>query len=114
MDSPPVDFSAERLVRQAPDRVLLLDPSDSDYILDALAALRAAFPGQVPATLPLNALPARAVMRALIDLSRLRAASPEQSEAKGRLMGAIGVLQTACAFAAEHDKVRESRLDDPV
>jgi len=114
MDSPPIDFSGERLVRLAPDRVLPLEPADRDYITTALAALHDAFPGQAPAPPPLGALPARALMRMLIDLRRLRATSPEQIEAKGRLAGAIGVLQTTCVFTTELGKSRETRQDDPV
>jgi len=114
MDSPPIDFSGERLVRLAPDRVLPLEPADHDYIVTALTALHDAFPGEAPAPPPLGALPARALMRLLIDLRRLRAASPEQIEAKGRLAGAIGVLQTTCLFTTELGKSHQSRLDDPV
>lgn len=113
MDSPPIDFSGERLVRQAPDRVLPLEPADRDYIAAALADLHAAFPDRVPVPPPLGALPARALMRMLIDLRRLRAATPEQIEAKARLAGAIGVLQTTCVFTTELVKSRESRPDDP-
>lgn len=114
MDSPLIDFSGERLVRQAPDWVLELAPADRDYIAAALDSLRAAFPGRVPAPPPLGALPARALMRMLVDLRRLRAATPEQIEAKGRLAGAIGVLHTTCLFATELGKSHETRRDDPV
>jgi len=114
MDSPPIDFSGERLVRLAPDRILPLEPADRDYIVTALTALRDAFPDRVPVPPPLSALPARALMRMLVDLRRLVAVTPEQIEAKGRLAGAIGVLQTTCLFTTELGKSHESRLDDPL
>lgn len=108
-----VDFSGERLVRLAPERPIALEPADRDYILAALSALGAAFPGQVPPPPPLGALPARAVMRLLVDLRRLRPAEPtaEQRSALGALAGAISLFHNACAFALARERAAGPRRD---
>ena len=108
-----VDFSGERLVRLAPERPIALEPADRDYILAALSALGAAFPGQVASPPPLGALPARAVMRLLVDLRRLRPVEPtaEQRTALGALAGAISLFHNACAFALARERAAGPRRD---
>jgi len=116
MDGALVDFSGERLVRMAPEWAIPLEPADRDYLAATFTVLRETFPGQVPATPPLGALPARALMRLLIDLRRLRPAdpSPEQRSALGTLASAISLFHNACAFAVARDKARlSSPRDDP-
>lgn len=110
-----VDFSGERLVRQAPDWVIPLEPADRDYLTAAVAALREVFPGQVPPLPPFGAIPARAVMRMLIDLRRLRPAEPtaEQRTALGALASAISLFHNACAFAVARDQARAGPRDGP-
>lgn len=100
--SPPTDLAGERLVRKTPDRILPLDRGDRDYILAGLRAVEEAFAVAALPDTPVALMPGRALMRLLVDLrAGLRPESPEQSEAWGRLAGAILVLDTAGDFAGQ-------------
>jgi len=115
MGSPPTDLAGERLVRKAPNQIVALDPTDRDYIRDALAAVEEAFSVAALPDIPIELMPGRALMRLLVDLRGvLRPASSEQSEAWGKLAGAILILDTACSFATEHFQAQRRRAEtDP-
>jgi hypothetical protein len=108
--TPLTDLAGERLVRKAPDRVLPLDQGDLEYIGTALAAIETAFGIHAQPGVPLAVIPGRALMRQLVDLRRqLKPRSPEQTEAWGRLAGAILILDMASDFANQHSEVEGRR-----
>ncbi|MDO8606908.1 MAG: hypothetical protein Q7R40_10260 [Phaeospirillum sp.] len=116
MDRPLTDLAGERLVRKAPNQILALDSADRDYIRAGLTAVEAAFAVAARPDIPIELMPGRTLMRLLVDLrAQLTPATPEQSEAWGRLSGAILLLDTACAFATEHALAmrRRAEAEDP-
>lgn len=107
---PPTDLAGERLVRKTPDRILPLDRGDQDYIRAGLEAVQEAFGIAALPDVPIALMPGRTLMRLLVDLrARLRPRDPGQTEAWGRLAGAILVLDTAGEFAAQHSQAEERR-----
>ena len=103
MSGPVVNFAAENMVRRTPDHVIAMDQADLDYIRDSLAAIGRAFAVAALPDIPLHLLPARALMRRLVDLrTGLKPQTQEQGVLLGRLAGAILRLDTAVAF----DKAR--------
>ncbi len=112
MDRPLTDLAGERLVRKAPNQILALDPTDSDYIRASLTAVQEAFSVAALPDIPIELMPGRTLMRLLVDLrGELRPKSPEQSEAWGKLAGAILILDTACSFATEHSLAQRRRAE---
>lgn len=111
MATPPLtDLAGERLVRKAPDRVLPLDKGDQEYIQTALEAIETVFEIKALPGAPLSLIPGRALMRQLVDLRRqLKPRSPEQTEAWGKLAGAILILDMASDFANQHSEVEGRR-----
>ena len=108
----PTDLAGERLVRKAPNRIIGLDPSDQDYIRVGLEAVQTAFGINTLPDVPLALMPARTLMRLLVDLrAQLRPRNPDQREAWGRLAGAILILDTACDFAIAHSEAERRRHD---
>lgn len=104
-----VNFADERLIRRTPDYPLPLAEEDFAYIETCLAAVDRVFPprrrGLGLADLPIRLLPARALARRLTMLRReLRPATAEQRLAHGMLWGALGLLNTARAMAAERGR----------
>lgn len=104
-----VSFADERLIRRTPDYPLPLAEEDFAYIETCLAAVDRVFPpkrrGLSLADLPVRLLPARTLARRLTCLRReLRPATAEQRLAHGMLWGALGLLNTARAMAAERDR----------
>lgn len=107
----PTDLAGERLVRKTPDRVLPLGQGDLDYIQAGLEAIRDAFGADSLPGLPLDRMPGRALMRWLVGLrAGLRPRGPEQSEAWGRLAGAILIVDNAGDFASQHADAERRRL----
>ncbi|HRQ81840.1 MAG TPA: hypothetical protein PKZ97_12050 [Azospirillaceae bacterium] len=103
-----VSLVDERLIRRTPDYPLPLAEEDFAYIETCLAAVDRVFPperrGGRLVDLPVRLLPARALARLLTSLRRdLRPATAEQRLAHGMLWGALGLLNTARAMAAERD-----------
>jgi hypothetical protein len=115
MDRPLTDLAGERLVRNAPNHIVALDPADQAYIKASLEAIEHAFSIAAVPDVPIGLMPGRTLMRLMVDVrSRLKPRSSEQREAWGRLAGAILVLDTACSFANEHQKAQTRRLEgDP-
>ena len=112
MDLPLTDLASERLVRKAPNQILALDPADRDYIRAGLMAVEQAFAVATLPDIPIELMPGRTLMRLLVDLrGQLKPRSPEQTEAWGRLAGAILILDTACAFANEHNLAQRRRAE---
>lgn len=112
MSRPLTDIAGERLVRNAPNQILALDPSDQDYIRAGLTAVEQAFGITALPDVPLGLIPGRTLMRLLVDLrAELRPRTPEQREAWGRLAGAVLILDTACSFANEHNRAQRARAD---
>jgi hypothetical protein len=108
--APLTDLAGERLVRKTPDRILPLDQSDQDYIRVGLLAVQEAFGIAALPDIPLALMPGRTLMRLLVDLrAKLRPRNPDQTEAWGRLAGAILVLDMAGDFASQHSLVEERR-----
>ncbi len=115
MDRPLTDLAGERMVRNAPNRIVALDPSDQDYIRAGLEAVQDAFSIAAVPDIPIGLMPGRTLMRLMIDIrAQLKPRNVDQREAWGRLAGAILILDTACSFANEHSKAQSRRLDgDP-
>lgn len=107
-----ISFVDERLIRRTPDYPLPLAEEDFAYIETCLAAVDRVFPperrGRRLVDLPVRLLPARALARRLTTLRReLRPATAEQRLAHGMLWGALGLLNTARAMAAERDRAQQ-------
>lgn len=103
MQAPVVNFAAENMVRRTPDHIVAMDQADLDYIRDGLTDVGQAFGIAALPDIPLHLLPARALMRRLVDLrTSLKPQTLEQGVTLGRLAGAILRLDTAVAF----DKAR--------
>jgi len=103
MAGPVVNFAAENMVRRTPDHIVEMDPADLEYIRSSLAAIDQAFAVAASPDIPLHLVPARALMRRLVDLrTSLKPSTQEQGVILGRLAGAILRLDTAVAF----DKAR--------
>lgn len=99
MDGPVVNFAAENMVRRTPDHVVAMEESDQAYIRDSLTGIERAFGIQALPDIPLHLVPARALMRRLVDLrTSLKPQTQEQGVILGRLAGAILRLDTAVAF----------------
>ena len=99
MTGPVVNFAAENMVRRTPDHVVAMDEADLSYIHDSLAAIGQAFAISALPDIPLRLVPARALMRRLVDLrTGLKPVTQEQGVTLGRLAGAILRLDTAVAF----------------
>ena len=112
MDSPLTDLAGERLVRKAPNQILALDTADRDYVRAGLLAVEEAFSVACLPDVPIELMPGRTLMRLLVDLrAQLKPRSPDQTEAWGRLAGAILILDTACAFANEHNLAQRRRAE---
>ncbi|TNC95213.1 MAG: hypothetical protein FD119_2634 [Stygiobacter sp.] len=103
MQAPVVNFAAENMVRRTPDHIVAMDQADLAYIRDSLTDVGQAFGIAALPDIPLHLLPARALMRRLVDLrTSLKPQTLEQGVTLGRLAGAILRLDTAVAF----DKAR--------
>lgn len=99
MTAPVVNFAAENMVRRTPDHVVAIEEADLSYIRDSLTAIGQAFAVPALPEIPLHLLPARALMRRLVDLrTSLKPQTQEQGVLLGRLAGAILRLDTAVAF----------------
>lgn len=99
MQAPVVNFAAENMVRRTPDHIVAMDKSDLDYIRDSLTDIGQTFGVAALPDIPLHLLPARALMRRLVDLrTSLKPQTQEQGVTLGRLAGAILRLDTAVAF----------------
>lgn len=101
-----ISFADKRLIRQTPDYPLPLADEDFAYIETCLAAVDRVFNAGVCklglTDAPVRAMPARALARRLTGLRReLRPATAEQRLVYGMLWGALGLLNTARALAAE-------------
>lgn len=93
------NFAAERLIRRTPDCLVPLSVDDVAYIEDCIRRVAAEFAITDAPTTPIQLMPARAVMRALLEMRlSLKPASQEQKALVGSLAGAILRLDTACAF----------------
>lgn len=96
------ELSEVRMVRRAPDRPLEFSAEDAAYLEHALRANEAAFgfdafPGQ-----PFAAIPARALLKTLIDWWRgLEPETADQREAHGLLPSAIRLVDTISAWNEE-------------
>ncbi|OIQ79624.1 hypothetical protein GALL_386270 [mine drainage metagenome] len=98
-EGPVASLAAERLIRRTPDHVVPLPAEDLAYLRACLQDLAEAFglAGCPPPSLSL--LPARSLMRLLLELRQsLKPQGLEQRALVGRLAGAILRLDTACAF----------------
>ena len=99
MTDPVISLSEQRLIRRAPDRLIALDQSDWDYLAASLRLIADEFGVEAAPSTPLHLLPARSLMRRLLDLRRsLKPQTQEQRAILGRLASAILRLDTACAF----------------
>jgi hypothetical protein len=96
------ELSEVRMVRRAPDAPLAFSAEDAVYLEHALRAVETAFgldafPGQ-----PFGALPARALLKTLIDWWRgLEPETADQRDAHGRLPSAIRLIDTISAWTEE-------------
>lgn len=96
------ELSEVRTVRRAPDKPLALSAEDTAYLENALRAAEKAFaldafPGQ-----PFGAIPARALLKILIDWWRgLEPETADQRDAHGRLPSAIRLIDTISAWNEE-------------
>lgn len=103
MEGPVVNLAAENMVRRTPDHIVAMDEADLDYIRASLTDIGRAFAVPALPDIPLHLVPARALMRRLVDLrTGLKPQTQEQGVILGRLAGAILRLDTAVAF----DKAR--------
>ena len=99
------NLAAERLIRRAPDYPLALAADDQAYLLASLREIERVFGVTAAPEVPLAVLPARTLMRRLVELHQtLPRRDVEQRTTLGRLAGAILLLDTACAL--EHDLKR--------
>lgn len=99
MDGPVVNLAAENMVRRTPDHIVAMDEADLNYIRDSLTGINQAFGVAALPDIPLHLVPARTLMRCLVDLrTSLKPQSQEQGIILGRLAGAILRLDTAVAF----------------
>ncbi len=107
---PVTDFARERLIHQAPERVVQLTEADLAYITETLTGVDAAFGGGLRFDVPVATVPARMLMRKMLDMrSSLDVVTEEQREALGRLASAILRLEVACAFARDHEAAAKQR-----
>ncbi len=98
---PVTSLAAERLIRRTPDRVVALEAEDLAYLQACLRDLAEAFALADCPPPSLSLLPARSLMRLLLELRlSLKPQGLEQRVLVGRLAGAILRLDTACAFEA--------------
>ena len=114
-----ISFADERLIRQTPEYPLPLADEDYAYIETCLAAVGRVFNAGVCglglADAPVRAMPARALARRLTALRReLRPATAEQRLAYGMLWGALGLLNTARALAAERRRAPQECNGDGI
>lgn len=99
MDGPVLNFAAENMVRRTPDHAVSMDEADLGYIQDSLSGIEKAFGITALPDVPLHVVPARMLMRRLVDLRiGLKPQTQEQGIILGRLAGAILRLDTAVAF----------------
>lgn len=95
------ELSELRMVRRAPEHPVDFGP-DRDYIFSCLADVEKSFglvgfPGLAP-----QQVPARALIKQLIDWWRtLEPATPAQQDAYGRMPGAIRLIDTISAWLEE-------------
>lgn len=99
MDGKVVNLAAENMVRRTPDHIVAMDESDLAYIRSSLTGIEQVFGVAALPDIPLHLVPARALMRRLVDLrTSLKPRTQEQGVILGRLAGAILRLDTAVAF----------------
>jgi hypothetical protein len=109
-----IDFAGERLIRRAPEWPLPLTDGDQDYILSCLRAVQTAFSEPVVPDVPLDLIPARALMRLLVRLRRtLRPQTDAQADALARLPGALHLLAIACAMERERAAADDGQRAGP-
>ncbi|HEY0838164.1 MAG TPA: hypothetical protein VGE72_29920 [Azospirillum sp.] len=109
-----IDFAGERLIRRAPEWPLALTAGDQDYVLSSLRAIQTAFAEPVVPDVPLDLIPARALMRLLVRLRRtLRADTEEQRQSLTRLPGALHLLAIACALERERAAADDDQRAGP-
>jgi hypothetical protein len=91
-----VDIAEQRLIRRAPPYPLPLGRDDQDYITGAFLGVERVFGVKARPALPPEMMPARALMRQLLELRRsLHPQNDDQHSSYGRLASAIMLVDAA-------------------
>ncbi len=101
------ELSEVRMIQRAPRRPFVLSAEDARYIERCLRDVEAAFAIDGFARTPFSQIPARALIKQLIDWWRsLEPADEAQREAHGRLPSAIRLLDTVSTWMEERARRR--------